>query len=706
MSVFNQNRSRIIKTIFVATFVIIVLQLVHLQFFSNSKQLADENAYLRRVIYPNRGIIFDRHKNSLLENVTMYDLIVTPSKIKEHEKEMDTAAFCRFMEMDTITFKKRIEKVKSKAGGSSVKPGIFESLLTQKKFASLSENMHRFPGFELSERSVRAYPYNAAGNVLGYIGEVDTAFLRKHDGEGYEMGDYAGKSGLELSYEKILMGTRGVKRLIKDKLSRDMGSYENGAYDTTPIAGKNLYSSIDIDLQKLGEKLMSNKVGSIVAIDPKTGGIICMVSAPTFDPNYLTGPEKRKHFGEMQIDPRLPLMNRAVQSTYSPGSTFKTLVGIVGLTEGVINDRYSLSCGGAFYGCGTGKPKCLDKGTFDIRRAIAVSDNTFFATVYKKILDQPQFPNTDSALEQFNRYANSFGLGIRLDIDLPSVKKGNIPSSAYYRKLHKTNNWHSCNIISNAIGQGEVLVTLSQLANVMATIANKGVYYTPHLIDSIEGGDEYHMLDAYKIKHRTLDVPDSVFEIVHDGMQGVMDFGTGAGVKIKDIVVCGKTGTVENYGGGEKQKDHSFFGAFAPRDNPKIAIAVMCENAGFGSQTAAPIASLLIEKYLNDTIAAGARKKLEEEITNKKAIPKLMQQAIDKMEAARQHRLDSINGLIELNSEKDDSTVLADKEDPTQQQIGNNPNSNKPSKDSSNNDDTTHAALINDERKSGKKKSN
>jgi penicillin-binding protein 2 len=605
------------------------------------------------------------------------------------------------MEMDTVAFKKRIEKVKNKTG-SAVKPGIFESLLTQEKYARLSENMHRFPGFELSERSVRSYPYNAAGNVLGYIGEVDTTFLRKHNGEGYEMGDYAGKSGLELSYEKVLMGTRGVKRLIKDKLSRDMGSYENGAYDTTPIAGKHLYSSLDIELQKLGEKLMSNKVGSIVAIDPKTGGILCMVSAPTFNPNYLTGPEKRKHFGEMQIDPRLPLMNRAVQSTYSPGSTFKTLVGVVGLTEGVINDKYSLSCGGAFYGCGTGKPKCLDKGTFDIRRAIAVSDNTFFATVYKKILDQPRFPNTDSALEQFNRYANSFGFGVKLGIDLPSERRGNIPSSAFYRKMHQTN-WHSCNIISNAIGQGEVLTTLSQLANVMATIANKGYYYTPHLIDSIEGGDENHLLDTYKTKHKTLDVPDSVFDIVQDGMQGVMDYGTGAGVKIKDIVVCGKTGTVENYGGGEKQKDHSFFGAFAPRDNPKIAIAVMCENAGFGSQTAAPIASLLIEKYLNDTIAAGSRKKLEEDMTNKKCIPKLMQQAIDKMEAARQHRLDSINGLIELNSEKDDSLTLAEKDDSIQKQSI-NPNSNKPVKDSNSTNDSLQGMLINDERKNVKKK--
>jgi penicillin-binding protein 2 len=697
MSVFNQNRSRVVQTIFAATFILIILQLINIQLISSKyKHEAESNAYLRKVIYPNRGIVYDRKKNSLLENVIMYDLVVTPSLTKG----MDTIEFCALMEIDTLVYKKRIEKIRIK-NGTGVKPGVFESLLSPEKYARLSENMYRFPGFVLTERSVRSYPYNAAGNILGYIAEVDTTFLKKHKDEGYEMGDYAGKSGLELSYEKILMGQRGVKRLIKDKLSRDMGSYENGAFDTMPIAGKSLYSSIDIELQKLGEKLMNNKVGSIVAINPKTGGILCMISAPTYNPNYLTGSERRKHFGEMQIDPRLPLMNRAVQSTYSPGSTFKTLVGIVGLTEGVINDKYSLGCGGAFYGCGNGKPKCLDKGTFDIRRAIAVSDNTFFATVYKKILDQNKFETTDSALEHFNKYANSFGLGIRLDVDLPSVRKGNIPSSAFYRKMHG-NKWNSCNIISNSIGQGEVLTSITQLANVMATIANKGFYYTPHLIDSIESGDENNILDTYKIKHKTLDVPDSVYQIVHDGMQGVMDYGTGTAVKVKGITICGKTGTVENYDKGEKQKDHSFFGAFAPRENPKIAIAVMCENAGFGSQTAAPIASLLIEKFLNDTIAVGEREKLQEKMENKKCIPKLMQEAIDKMEAAKKAKQDSINGLIEIKSEIEDSTMILDKED-IPQPILNKQNPQKPFKDSTPISDTAQAVLINEEKKGNKK---
>jgi len=695
MSVFNQNRSRVVQTIFVVVFVIILLQLINLQIVSSKyRRAADENANLRKTIYPNRGIIFDRKKHSLLENIPMYDLIVTPSETKG----LDTLAFCSLMDIDTIAYKKRIIKVINKTG-SWVKPGTFEALLTPEKYARLSENMYRFPGFLLSERSVRSYPYNAAGNVLGYIAEVDTGFLRRHNGEGYEMGDYAGMTGLERTYEKVLMGQRGVKRLIKDKLSRNMGSYENGMFDTVAIAGKNLYSSLDIELQKLGEKLMKDKVGSIVAINPKTGGILCMVSAPTYNPNYLTGPERRKHFGELFTDPRKPLINRPVSNKSSPGSTFKTVVGIVGLAESVIDEHYSLTCGGAFWGCGNGKPKCLDKGTFDIKGAIAVSDNAFFATVYKKILDQNKYPNTDTALEVFNRYAHSFGLGSKLGVDLPSETKGNIPSSAFYRKMHSSK-WNSCNIISNAIGQGEVEASLLQLANVMATIANKGHFYTPHLIDSIEGGDEFKLLDNYKIKHNVLNVPDSIFEVVHDGMQAVMEYGTGAAVKVEGITICGKTGTVENYTKGEKQKDHAFFGAFAPRENPQIAIAVMCENAGFGSQSSAPIASLLIEKYLKDSITGNERKRLEERITNTKLIPKIMQLQIDAMEAARKAKQDSINNILEMDKEgRDSSDIYQDEQKPN---LPITDSSKQPIKKSTRISDSSNAVLLDEKRKQTK----
>lgn len=625
MPVYNQSRSRIIQIIFIAVFLIIIGQLLHLQIFSSEYKIqAENNAIYRKVVYPNRGIIFDRSKQAILENTIMYDLVFTPNQIKG----TDTALLCKLLNIDTAEFRKRV--ITAIIKNTIYKPSVFEPLLSNDMYAKLNENMYRFPGFILSERPVRTYPYNAAGNILGYLGEVDTTFLKKHSTEGYEMGDYAGMTGLERSYEKVLMGQRGVQLYIRDNLSRIQGSYENGMFDTAETAGKNLYLSLDIELQQLGEKLMSNKVGSIVAIDPKTGGILCMVSSPTYNPNSLTGPDRRKNFSQMYTDPRLPLINRAVNASYSPGSTFKTVVGIVGLTEGVIDEKTTVYCPGAYYGCGR-RMGCLDVGTFDLRSAIAHSDNSYFATVYKRIIDQQKYGSADSALRVFNNYAYSFGLGKKLGIDIPTERNGNIPTSKYYAKIFGQR-WVSCNIISNAIGQGEVETTLSQLANVMAIIANKGWYYTPHLVDSIEGGDEYNLLDSFKIKHHTLSkIPDSVFEAVQDGMQGVMEFGTGAAAQVPGITVCGKTGTVQNPFG----KDHAFFGAFAPRDNPKIAIAVMCENAGFGASSAAPIASLMIEKYLKDSIPEADRKQEVERVANLNLIPERMKRALDSITRLR-----------------------------------------------------------------------
>lgn len=625
MSVYNQSRNRIVQIIFIVVFLVIAGQLLHLQIFSSSYRMqAESNARFRKVVYPDRGIVYDRKHKAILENTIMYDLVVTPGEIKG----TDTFALCKILGIDTAEFKKRI--VTAIIKNTSYKPSVFEPLLTPELYARLNENMYKFPGFILSDRPVRDYPFAAAANVLGYLGEVDTSFLRRHKDEGYEMGDYAGMTGLERTYEKVLMGQRGIRYLIRDNRSRIQGSYENGEYDTTAIAGKSLHSSIDIELQELGEKLMGNKVGSIVAIDPKTGGILAMVSSPTYNPNLLTGNQRRKHFSELYRDPRLPLINRAVNGMYSPGSTFKTVVGIIGLSEGVIDERFTINCSGAFYGCGTGRPKCLDKGTFNFTTAIAHSDNSYFATVFKKVIDQPRYGSADSSLGVFNRYAHSFGLGHKLGVDIPSEKPGNIPTSPYYKKIFGPR-WVSCNIISNSIGQGEVQTTITQLANVMAFIANKGWYYTPHLIDSIEGGDKFNLLKDFKVKHHGVNVTDTVFEAVHNGMQGVMEYGTGYYAQVPGVVVCGKTGTVENYLRGVKQKDHAFFGGFAPRDNPRIAIAVMCENAGFGASSAAPIASLMIEKYLKDSIAGKERKDKAESIAKMNLIPERMRRAMDSL---------------------------------------------------------------------------
>ena len=505
MPVFNQSRGGIIKIIFAAVFLLIAGQLVNLQLFSVKYKLAAENnALLRKIIYPDRGIIFDRKRRAVLENTISYDLVVIPSEAKG----VDTSSLCTLLNIDTAEYRKRIRELIFKNG--YVKQSIFEPLLTAELFARLNENIYKFPGFSLTERSVRTYPYSAAAHALGYIREVDTAFLRRHKDEGYQMGDYAGMTGLERSYEKVLMGQRGVKNFIRDNKSRIQGPYENGMYDTAAVAGKNIHLSLDIELQKLGEKLMSNKVGSIVAIDPKTGGILCMVSAPTYDPNYLTGSQQKKHFADLLLDPRLPLNNRGLGTYYSPGSTFKTVVGIVGLTEGVIDLKTTVVCPGYFTGCGTGKPKCLDKGVFQFTDAVAHSDNSYFSTVYKRLLEQSRFPSTDSALADFNVYASSFGLGHKLGVDLPSERRGLIPvASDYYKEFGRK--IYPCNLISNAIGQGKVNTTLVQLANVMAIIANKGWYYTPHMVDSIESNEDNELLDAFKVKHQTDSrIPESV----------------------------------------------------------------------------------------------------------------------------------------------------------------------------------------------------
>ncbi len=579
--------------------------------------MADEQGKFRKVIYPDRGILFDRKGKPILQNTIIYDLMVTPGKLKG----VDTLALCRILNIDTSEFRKRI--ITAIVKNKSYRPSVFEALLPEEKIAKLNESMYKFvPAFYLQERPVRDYPFDAAGNILGYLSEVDSPFLKKHAGEGYQIGDYTGWTGLEHSYEKVLMGERGIEFWKRDNKNRLTDRLENGKYDTAAVAGQNMHMALDIELQKLGEKLMDNKVGAIVAIDPKTGGILAMVSTPTFKPKLLTGAERKKHFAELLLDPGLPLMNRTVNSTYSPGSTFKTLQALVGLQEGVITTDFRVACSGAFYGCGSGKPmKCLDRGVFNLRSAITVSDNTYFATVMQRVINNQDYPTVDSSLAVWDKYMYAFGLGHKLGVDLPSEKRGNIPTPAYFNKVYGTGRWNYCNFRSVSIGQGEVDVTPLQVANEMAYLANKGWYKIPHLIDSIEGGDTKGILTKFNEKHTAVDIPDSVFDAVHDGMQGVMETGTGSAAKVPGIVVCGKTGTVENAYRGVKQKDHAFFAAFAPRDDPKIAIAVICENAGFGASSAAPIASFMIEQYLKDSITEPDRKAKVEAISKLNLMP-------------------------------------------------------------------------------------
>jgi penicillin-binding protein 2 len=661
MPVFNQSRSRIIRLIFLVAFIVIIAQLFYLQVISGKYQrMADDNAILRKTIYPPRGLLFDRKKRAVLNNTITYDLMVTPAQAKG----IDTTFFCRLLEIDTAEYRKRI--ISAIIKNSSQKPSVFEASLPPQKYARIQENLWRFQnGFYIQERPIRSYPFDAGANILGYLGEVDSNYLKKHAVDGYVSGDYAGMTGIEASYEKALMGERGVQFLIKDNFSRIKGPYENGEMDEEAVAGKNLYTSLDIELQQLGEKLMTNKVGSIVAINPKTGSIIAMVSSPTYDPGMLTGSERRKNFSALYTDPQLPLLNRAVNANYSPGSTFKTLQALVGLHEGVITTNTTFSCSGAFYGCGSAKPmKCLDPGTFYLKTAITHSCNTYFANVMQRVINNPIFPSQDSSLRSWDNYMHAFGLGRRLGVDVPTEQKGNIPTPEYFNKLYGNGRWNYCTYRSVSIGQGEVNATPLQVANEMAYIANKGWFITPHIVDSIEGGDKFGLLEKYKEKNIPLPIPDSIFEAVHDGMQGVMEGGTGRGAKVPGITVCGKTGTVENYYRGVKQPNHSFFCAFAPRENPKIAIMCVVENSGrFGGTYAAPIVSLMIEKYLNDTIAAN-RKALEERMASINLIPPLMLQKMKTRDSLQKKKeeikeLKNINDTLQTEENITDATLKA-----------------------------------------------
>lgn len=619
MSVFNQSRKNVIRLIFAGMFLIIIIRLFSLQVVSSKyKIMADDQGVFRKVVYPDRGLVFDRHKKAILQNATIYDLMITPNKLKG----VDTTGICNILNITKEQFNKKVVEVIIKNGRT--RPSIFEPLLNEDKMAMLNESMYKFaPGFYLQERSVRSYPFDAAANVLGYTAEVDTNFLKKYPEDGYVAGDYAGMTGIERTYEKVLMGERGIEYWKRDNKNRLTEKMEGGKYDTTAIAGQNLHTSIDIELQQLGEKLMQNKLGSIVAIDPKTGGILAMVSAPTYKPQYLTGNERRKHFSELFLNPALPLLNRTVSASYAPGSTFKTLQALVGLHEGVIDTKFSVHCSGAFYGCGSGRPmRCLDYGTFDMLHAITLSDNTYFATVMQKVINNPKYPNIDSSLAVWNNYMYAFGLGKKLGVDVPSEKTGMIPTPKYYNKAFGQGKWNYCSFRSVSIGQGEVTTTPIQVANEMAYIANKGWFITPHVVDSIEGGDKFGILEQYRKRHNAIDIPDSIFEVVHEGMQGVIDRGTGAGARVPGIAICGKTGTVENYFRGVKQPNHSFFCAFAPRDNPKIAIMCVVENSGrFGGTYAAPIVGLMIEKYLKDSIIDKGRLARVEQLSNLNLIP-------------------------------------------------------------------------------------
>lgn len=636
MSVFNQSRSTIIRLIFIGMFVVIVLQLFNLQVLSGKyQQLARENALFPKRIYPTRGIIYDRKGKAILDNTVLYDLMVIPSEVKN----FDTLEFCRMLEIDTAEFRNRL--VTAIIKNTRVRPSIFEDLLPPILHARLEENLWKYKGFYLQDRPVRVYPFNAAAHIMGYVGEVDSAILRRSN-YFYQLGDYVGRSGLENYYESVLMGRRGVQYMIRDNKNRLVGRYENGEFDTAAIAGRNLRTYIDIEVQQLAEKLMTNKVGAVVAIDPKTGGIIAMCSGPNFNPNDLTGPEKQKNYQRMVLDVSGPLLNRAIKGLYPPGSAYKPLGALVALNDGIIDANFGYPCGGRYYACGHGKPACTHKNpghAANVRLSIANSCNSYYAHLFRMTIDNPQFHGVKNGYQHWKEYANNFGLGTRLGVDLPSEDKGNIPDTSVYNRVYR-NAWNSCTNLTLGIGQDMMLATPMQLANAMCIVANKGYYYTPHFVEKFDNETkEDTLLHKFRRKHEVLTrIADASFEEVISGMQDVTEHGTAMGARIPGINICAKTGTAENFrildGRRVQLKDNSVFVCFAPRENPKIAIAVVVENAGFGSTWAAPIASLMMEKYLNDTLRA-ERKKEVERIAAANLMPSWLEREQYKADSAR-----------------------------------------------------------------------
>jgi penicillin-binding protein 2 len=610
MAVYNQSRSNTIRLIVIITFVVIALQLFYLQIVDRRyEQLAMDNAVYPKVIYPERGIIYDRKGKAILNNTIIFDLMVTPAEAKG----IDTLDFCRLMNMDTSEFRKRM--VDAILKNTSVRPSVFKAMLTKELQARFEENSWRFPGFNLVERPLRTYPYHAAAHILGYIREADKRDIERSNNF-YRQGDYIGKTGLEAYYESVLMGQRGVQYMIKDNKNRLVGTYEGGEYDTAAVAGRSLRTHIDIELQQLAEALMNNKVGGLVAIDPKTGGILSMVSGPNYDPNDLSGPDGSKNFSRMQLDVSGPMLNRAIAGRYEPGSTYKPLGALIALNEKVVSASYGYPCGGRYTLCGHGKPECTHAGgghAANVRLAIANSCNAYFAHIYRLTVDNPRYKNVYDGYLHWKEYMNAFGLGVRLGVDLPNENTGGIPDTVVYNR-ENAGRWTSCTNLTLGIGQDKMQTTPLQMANAMCIIANKGYYYTPHFVKGIEGegDDDEALLNRFQQKHDVLtNIPDIVFNEVIEGMSDVVKVGTARGAQIEGVEVCAKTGTAENYTILDRRRiklpDNSMFVCFAPKENPKIAIAVFVQNAGFGATWAAPIARMMMEKYLLDTLTAKSK---------------------------------------------------------------------------------------------------
>ncbi|MBP3213623.1 MAG: penicillin-binding protein 2 [Bacteroidaceae bacterium] len=581
---------------------IVVCYIVRLAFLQLSdeeyKSRADNNAFFNNIIFPARGAIYDRNDSLLVFNQPAYDIMVIMREINH----LDTLDFCNTIGITRQQFDERMALIKDRnknPGYSTYTQQLFMPQISAQEYGIFQEKMFRFHGFYLRERTIRRYATDHCAHILGDVAEVSSAEVEKDDY--YDPGDYIGKQGVERSYEPELRGVKGVEILLRDSRGRIQGHYRNGELDRKPVPGKNITLSIDAKLQALGERLMEGKMGAIVAIEPKTGEILCMVSAPSYDPHRMEGKQRGMQMMEMQRDPMKPMLNRAISGTYPPGSTFKTSQGLTFLQEGIITSSTAYPCsrgfrfGGMKVGChGHGAPLPLIP-------AIATSCNGYFCWgLYHMLNNRQKYKTIQEAMTTWKDYMVSMGFGYKLGVDLPGEARGMIPNADYYdRRLGK---WNALGVISIAIGQGEVTLTPLQIANLGATIANRGYYITPHIVKKIEGGE---LADSLLVKHKTK-VDKQYYQMVAEGMRKAVLGGTCRGANNPNYAVCGKTGTAQNRG-----KDHSAFMGFAPMDDPKIAVAVYVENGGFGATYGVPIGALIMEQYITGELSKNSQAKAE-----------------------------------------------------------------------------------------------
>ena len=583
------GRKYVIGGMIILSGIIFLVRLFFIQVVESSyKSTADRNARQIEIQYPARGLIYDRKGEILVYNEAAYDLMVTPAQLQA----FDTTDFCRILE---ISRDEVIQRIRDASDYSMFKPSIILRQISSVTYAVMQEKLYKFPGFFVQPRTLRKYPRDIAAHALGFVGEVSEEDIEENDY--YQMGDYIGVSGIELAYEEVLRGVKGRKVYLVDVHNRVKGSYQGGRADSKAEVGKNVVSTLDAGLQEYGEKLMTKFRGSIVALDPSTGEVLALVTSPAYEPSLLVGRVRSDNFLQLSEDTLKPWFNRALMAFYTPGSTFKTVNGAIALQEGVITTASEFYCDLGFHMGGYSVACHMHPSPLDFRGAVQHSCNAYFNYVYRAVLMDGKFESVAGAYRNWREHVLSFGFGNYLQSDFENELTGFVPEDQYYNNIYGQGHWNFLTVRSLSIGQGELGITPLQMANLAAIIANRGYYYTPHIIREIEGVDR---IDERFLERRYTSVDSIHFAAVVDGMEGAVNRsgGTAWRARIADITVCGKTGTAENPHG----EDHSIFIAFAPKENPRIALTVYVENGGFGNIWAAPIAGLMAEKYLRDTI--------------------------------------------------------------------------------------------------------